>query len=188
MPCALDYGADLAAFIESPTIVLTRLGEFGLLSSKAGWSIVEHSRYSVPSLITTSVREEFALFCASRASSGHEIASYTEYLLDLWQLKSLADLPYTELSGGYKKLVLLAIQCEGFATENVILANVQHQLDEQKVKLLLANVLRKKIHSVMLCDESVSMLEAKLGRVLPKMYLADWLLRHPRISQGGRNA
>jgi hypothetical protein len=168
-------GLHMVALLERPCVVLPRLGALGFLTQKAGWTIIDHSRYSVPSLATGTVQGEFKLFVASHNSSDLDSQNRTKRMLQRWELYDSRDLSFNELSGGMKKFFLLALQCEGVITDKVLVANAQHQLDPHRLTLIATNLVKRDIHKIVWCEDSVHMLELKLGRPVERVVFESWL-------------
>jgi hypothetical protein len=96
-------------------------------------------------------------------------------MLQRWELYDSRDLSFNELSGGMKKFFLLALQCEGVITDKVLVANAQHQLDPHRLTLIATNLVKRDIHKIVWCEDSVHMLELKLGRPVERVVFESWL-------------
>jgi len=130
-----------------------------------GWRLVEHSSYSVPSLVTSTVEQEIQLYCRSNNRTGRRVRAVD--VLARWSLAPYAQYRFTELSGGTLKYLLLGLQCNLLPPmARVIVVNLQRELDAEHVQRVVANLQADGARAVYFVEENSSLLIRKLGRRL----------------------
>lgn len=102
--------------------------------------------------------------------------NFVSLALNRWGLGSVADSKFHELSGGYKKLALIAMQIEARKpNDNVVAINIQHQLDVTRFRKVEAQLKEKGVRYVLWVDDDPNLLIRKSSVSPIQTSLKEWL-------------
>ncbi|MEI2763299.1 hypothetical protein [Methanothrix soehngenii] len=111
--------------------VVVTLSDCSYGNTATNVSTIEFSPLLFGSLFTKTPREEFSLLIDA-LSYDKKILSNLNVgtMLERWGLEDVADKQFHQLSGGYRKYVLVATQVEALKNNgHVVAINIQQQLD-----------------------------------------------------------
>ncbi len=101
---------------------------------------------------------------------------FVEKALAYWNLIEYADVNLHDLSGGFRKLVLIATQVEARTKNDFVVAiNVQQQLDITRFQLVERRFIDLGVRSVLWVDDNTSLLLKKTANTPSRVSLSQWL-------------
>jgi ABC-type Mn2+/Zn2+ transport system ATPase subunit len=127
------------------------------------WSIVDYTLYSTVFLNSHPISDEIDLFTRSQK----KLNNIVDDISARWNLNSFSCQKYYTLSGGIKKMLVLALQIESIKENNkVIVFNLHEQLDKQNTQFAFSKIWLQKPLQVFISDDQPEQLFAKLNSTL----------------------
>lgn len=138
---------------------------------------VEYVPFLFGSLFADTPRGEFSLLFDALNSENRTLNSRTvDKIIKIWGLKDIADYNFHQLSGGYRKYVLVATQVEARRRgECVVAINIQQQLDVVRFRTIEKRFAELGVKSVLWVDDNPGLLIHKARQQTTQTYLLNWM-------------